>query len=55
MDRVGLTTTVPLEPFLSSGKVPVDLNNAFITSNDPNELVEESQVRGYPRKYLVPG
>ncbi len=49
MERVGLTTTVPLEPFLASGKIPVDLNNAFITSKDPNGLVEESQVRGYPR------
>jgi len=47
--RVGITTTVPLEPFLASGTVPVDLNNAFIASRDPASMVEESQVEGYPR------
>ncbi len=49
MDRVGITTTVPLEPFLASGKQAVDLNNSFIGSASPNELVEEAQVKGYPR------
>ena len=48
-DRVGISTTVPLEPFLSSGKIPVDLNNSFIGSEDPISEVEEAQVKGYPR------
>jgi benzoyl-CoA reductase/2-hydroxyglutaryl-CoA dehydratase subunit BcrC/BadD/HgdB len=47
--KIGISTTVPLEPFLASGTVPVDLNNLFITSAVPNEFVEEAQVRGYPR------
>lgn len=47
--NVGISTTVPLEPFLSSGKVPVDLNNSFIGSDNPVEEVEEAQVKGYPR------
>ncbi|MFW3146756.1 MAG: 2-hydroxyacyl-CoA dehydratase family protein [Thermoplasmatota archaeon] len=47
--KVGITTTVPLEPFLASGKLPVDLNNLFISSSDANYFVEEAQVRGYPR------
>ncbi len=47
--RIGITTTVPLEPFIASGAVPVDLNNLFITDAVPNEMVEEAQVRGYPR------
>jgi benzoyl-CoA reductase/2-hydroxyglutaryl-CoA dehydratase subunit BcrC/BadD/HgdB len=47
--RIGISTTIPLEPFLACGKIPVDLNNHFITSAVPNELVEDAQVQGYPR------
>ncbi|MGA1793748.1 MAG: 2-hydroxyacyl-CoA dehydratase family protein [Thermoplasmatota archaeon] len=47
--RIGITTTVPLEPFFASGARPVDLNNLFIRSAVPVELVEEAQVRGFPR------
>jgi benzoyl-CoA reductase/2-hydroxyglutaryl-CoA dehydratase subunit BcrC/BadD/HgdB len=47
--RIGITTTVPLEPFFASGSVPVDLNNAFIGSAEPSVLVEDAQVAGYPR------
>ncbi|MEA3559522.1 MAG: 2-hydroxyacyl-CoA dehydratase, partial [Candidatus Thermoplasmatota archaeon] len=47
--RVGISTTVPLEPFLASDKVPVDLNNLFISSSSPNTMVEDAQVEGYPR------
>lgn len=47
--RIGITTTVPLEPFMASGSVPVDLNNAFIGANDPSALVEDAQAAGYPR------
>ena len=47
--RTGITTTVPLEPFLSSESVPVDLNNLFIDSDDPSLLVEDAEVVGFPR------
>lgn len=47
--RIGITTTVPLEPFLAADTVAVDLNNAFISSHDPGIMVEDSQVKGYPR------
>ena len=49
MKRVGITTTVPLEPFIASGTLPVDLNNRFMTARDPAALVEEAQVNGFPR------
>mgnify|MGYP001151361100 CR=1 FL=1 len=49
MKKVGITTTVPLEPFFASGTIPVDLNNSFMDSDDPAGLVEEAQVRGFPR------
>ncbi len=47
--RIGITTTVPIEPFLSSGNEVVDLNNLFIGAEEPSRLVEEAQVIGYPR------
>ena len=47
--RIGITTTVPLEPFFASGSVPVDLNNVFIANPEPAILVEDAQVAGYPR------
>ncbi|MCU0798212.1 MAG: 2-hydroxyacyl-CoA dehydratase [Candidatus Thermoplasmatota archaeon] len=47
--RVGITTTVPLEPFLASGRTPVDLNNIFIANASSRDLVEEAQAVGFPR------
>lgn len=47
--KVGISTTIPLEPFLASDRVPVDLNNLFISSGSPNAMVEDAQVEGYPR------
>lgn len=49
MRKIGITTTVPLEPFLASGTTPVDLNNSFISTPDPALLVEDAQIHGYPR------
>lgn len=49
MGRVGFTTTIPLEVVLAAGKVPVDLNNIFITSGRSHELIEEAELEGFPR------
>jgi len=47
--QVGLTTTVPIEVIYASGKTPVDLNNLFITSEDPEKLVSKAERVGFPR------
>ena len=47
--RVGITTAVPVEIVYAAGLVPVDLNNAFISSPNPMELVEEAEGAGFPR------
>jgi len=47
--RVGFTTTVPLEVVIAAGKVPVDMNNVFITSPRSHQLIEEAEVDGFPR------
>lgn len=49
MPKVGLTTTVPVEVIYAAGWTPVDLNNLFITGENPQALVEEAELAGYPR------
>jgi benzoyl-CoA reductase/2-hydroxyglutaryl-CoA dehydratase subunit BcrC/BadD/HgdB len=46
---VGFTTTIPLEVILAAGRRPVDLNNLFITDPDPQGLIEEAEIAGFPR------
>ncbi len=48
-EYIGLTTTVPVEVILAAGLRPVDLNNIFITSDDPMALVRAAELDGYPR------
>lgn len=44
-----MTTTVPVEVIYAAGMIPVDLNNIFVTHANPQGLVEEAEVAGYPR------
>ena len=46
---VGITTTVPIEVLYASGRVPVDLNNRFITAENPRTFVERAETDGLPR------
>ena len=45
---IGITATVPVEVLLAAGRVPMDLNNVFITAADPAALVAEAHARGFP-------
>ncbi|HEY6871367.1 MAG TPA: 2-hydroxyacyl-CoA dehydratase [Geobacteraceae bacterium] len=49
MQRVGFTTTIPLEVLIAAGKTPVDLNNIFIGGGNGLRLVEEAEMAGFPR------
>ena len=49
MNRVGFTTTIPIEIILAAEKVPVDLNNLFITSGRSSQLIELAELEGFPR------
>ena len=49
MNTVGFTTTIPLEILIAAGRIPVDLNNIFITDPRSMELVEEAELAGFPR------
>ncbi|MFH0962405.1 MAG: 2-hydroxyacyl-CoA dehydratase family protein [Planctomycetota bacterium] len=48
-ERVGITSSVPVEVLFAAGARPVDLNNAFITSGRAREIVEEAEAEGFPR------
>lgn len=46
---IGFTTTIPLEILVAAGRKPADLNNLFITDPDPQALIEEAEIAGFPR------
>jgi benzoyl-CoA reductase/2-hydroxyglutaryl-CoA dehydratase subunit BcrC/BadD/HgdB len=49
MPKIGFTTSIPIEILLAADKVPVDLNNIFITSDRARQLVDFAEDAGYPR------
>lgn len=44
---IGLTSTVPIEIILAAGTTPVDLNNLFIASENPEHLVKQAESAGF--------
>ena len=48
MNKIGITTTVPIEVLLAAGYQPVDLNNVFINDPNPERLVRISERAGFP-------
>jgi benzoyl-CoA reductase/2-hydroxyglutaryl-CoA dehydratase subunit BcrC/BadD/HgdB len=47
--RVGITATLPVEVIFAAGMVPLDLNNAFITSPHPAGMVDRAERAGLPQ------
>ena len=47
--RIGLTSTIPVEIIFAAGKVPVDLNNIFITSPEKEAFLSQAEAIGFPR------
>ena len=48
-ERVGLTTTLPVEVIFAGGYVPVDLNNLFVGEDDSYEIVLQAEKIGFPQ------
>lgn len=48
-NKIGITTTVPVEIIYAGERVPVDLNNIFITTHQASKYVDEAELAGYPR------
>ncbi|HJV66907.1 MAG TPA: 2-hydroxyacyl-CoA dehydratase [Geomonas sp.] len=49
MQRVGFTSTIPVEVLVAAGVVPVDLNNIFITHPNSQLLIDDAELAGFPR------
>ncbi len=47
-DIIGITSTIPAEIIYAAGRVPLDINNLFITSRDPAALVRRAKMEGFP-------
>lgn len=48
MNKIGITSTVPVEILLAAGYQPVDLNNIFIGDPRPERLVRMAEHHGFP-------
>ena len=48
MNKIGITTTVPIEVLMAAGFRPVDLNNVFINDPKPERLVRIAERDGFP-------
>lgn len=48
-ERIGITSTIPVDIIYASSCVPVDLNNVFITDSQARVLIEEAERFGLPR------
>ncbi len=48
MEKIGITTTVPIEVLMAAGYQPVDLNNLFVTSEDYGNYIELAERDGFP-------
>lgn len=49
MKKIGFTTSIPVEIIFAAGLIPVDLNNIFITGNQPGKHLELAETAGFPR------
>ncbi len=49
MNTVGFTTTIPLEVLIAAKKIPLDLNNAFISHPMKGDLLKQAERDGFPR------
>ena len=48
-EKIGLTSTIPVEIIFAAGKTPVDLNNRFIASPEREAFLAKAEAIGFPR------
>jgi benzoyl-CoA reductase/2-hydroxyglutaryl-CoA dehydratase subunit BcrC/BadD/HgdB len=46
---IGFTTTIPVEVIFASGYTPCDLNNIFVTDDNPMRYLEKAEKDGFPK------
>jgi benzoyl-CoA reductase/2-hydroxyglutaryl-CoA dehydratase subunit BcrC/BadD/HgdB len=50
---VAFTSTVPIEIIFASQKFPLDLNNIFVSSKNPNKFIDIAEMKGFPRNFCA--
>ncbi len=50
---IGITSTIPVEIIYAAGAIPVDLNNVFITSEEPAQMITLAENAGFARNYCA--
>ncbi len=48
-NKVGFTTSVPVEVLFAAGVIPVDMNNLFINAADSSRYIDTAELTGFPR------
>lgn len=48
MEKIGITTQVPIEILIAAGYWPVDLGNVFLADDDPGRFVQRAEEDGFP-------
>jgi benzoyl-CoA reductase/2-hydroxyglutaryl-CoA dehydratase subunit BcrC/BadD/HgdB len=46
---IGFTTTIPVELIFAAGYTPCDLNNIFVTDENPMRYIERAEADGFPK------
>jgi len=46
---IGFTTTIPVEVVFAGGYTPCDLNNIFVTDDNPMQYLERAERDGFPK------
>ncbi|MCK7512786.1 MAG: 2-hydroxyacyl-CoA dehydratase [Desulfobacterales bacterium] len=46
---IGFTTTIPVEVVFACGYTPCDLNNIFVTDDNPMQYLERAERDGFPK------
>lgn len=49
LERIGMTSSVPIEVIYGAGLLPVDLNNVFIANKKSSDLIATAEEEGFPR------
>ncbi|RDU24292.1 2-hydroxyacyl-CoA dehydratase family protein [Anaerosacchariphilus polymeriproducens] len=49
MNKIGITTTVPIEIVYCAGLIPIDLNNIFVTAENNARYIEVAEKEGFPK------
>ena len=46
---IGFTTTIPVELVFAAGYTPCDLNNVFVTDENPARFIDRAEADGFPK------